>query len=355
MSRKDFAYLLEKYNEGTCTEEEKKFVEHWYAVTQNEDRQHLDESDLDAMEPVMWQEIQNRIQTDQTAEIVPLHPSGKLPSFRWTAFRRTEFRWTAIAASVIILLGVFFMLRNKEVMVAGTGSEVRAGWLKKTNTSAEKLLVTLPDGSEVNLSPNSSIEYPNIAQNNKREVYLTGDAFFEIQKSKTKPFFVYTGKVVTKVLGTSFFVRAQNENKQVSVEVVTGRVAVFEKSEKETSSPEVVLTPNQKTVYMSEEKQFVTSLVDAPKPIVTTGNVEKPVSYEFADEPLRNVIDRLSNSYGIKIELETENLGECPLTANLSNLPLYAQLDMICAATKSNYTLKGTTILIGGKGCANIQ
>ena len=293
----------------------------------------------------MWQEIQNRINTDKTGFIKPLQPVRRL----------TTFRWTAVAASILILLGVFFTLRNKELLVAGNNAGIRTGWVKKTNTSTEKLLVKLPDGSEVNLSPKSSIEYPSVAQNNKREVYLTGDAFFEIQKSKTKPFFVYTGKVITKVLGTSFFVKAENENKQVSVEVVTGRVAVFEKSEKEeTSLPEVILTPNQKTAYLSDEKQFVTSLVDAPKPIIAKENNEKSVSFEFEEEPLRNVIERLSHSYGIKIELESENLGECPLTANLSNLSLYAQLDMICAATKSNYTLKGTTILTGGKGCANI-
>jgi len=346
MNRNEFAVLLERYNKGLCTDQEKSFVEHWYAVTQNESRENLDESGLNDIEPVMWQQIQNRIRAGSPGSEITLHAPRRFSSFRWTA----------VAASVILLLGVFFMLRTKQIPFSVNESEHRVGWIKKVNTSSENLPVTLPDGSEVNLFPQSSIEYPEVPGSIRREVYLTGDAFFEVQKSKTKPFFVYSGKVVTKVLGTSFFVRAENKNKQVSVEVVTGRVAVFEKEGKnESSAAEVILTPNQKTVFLADENQFVTSLVDAPKPIIANNQNEKPVSFEFEEEPLRNVILRLGKSYGITIELEKQHLGDCPLTANLSNLPLYAQLDMICAATKSNYVLKGTTIIIGGIGCANIQ
>jgi transmembrane sensor len=345
MSRKEFSYLLKKYNEGTCTEEEKAFVEHWYAVTQNEEREALAESDLDAMEPLMWQEIQNKIQAGKQHNELPLHPEKKLHTFKWLA----------VAASVIILIGVFLKLENNSISFNEYSFVSGNDFLEKANTTSRELAVKLPDGSEITLSPGASVKYRISSDQDKREVYLTGDAFFNVYKMPSKPFYVYTGNVVTKVLGTSFFVRAANTTHQVSVEVVTGRVAVYQKSEEKEDNGEVILMPNQKTTFKEDNKEFTTSLVDVPKLVAKKEDNQQPASFDFEEEPLARVVERLKSAYGIEIQLENEKLKDCPLTANLSEFTLYEQLDMICAATKSHYTLKGTAILIDGKGCANMQ
>ena len=90
----------------------------------------------------------------------------------------------------------------------------------------------------------------------KREVHLEGEAFFEVAHDTLRPFFVYTGNITTKVLGTSFTVSAR-EN-VVFVEVKTGRVSVTQTTQKSASprhtlTEEIILTPNQKAVYNGQQ------------------------------------------------------------------------------------------------------
>jgi transmembrane sensor len=71
------------------------------------------------------------------------------------------------------------------------------------------------------------LSYSEGSNKKRREVTLTGKAFFEIVKNKEKPFLVYSYGLATKVLGTSFMIDASEENKDIKVEVRTGTVAVF--------------------------------------------------------------------------------------------------------------------------------
>lgn len=344
MSRKEFGYLLRQYAEGKCTEEERNFVEHWYALIQNEEREEIEESELDALEPLMWQQIQKRTHAESEIPVLPIQKGRSFP-IGWLA---------GLAAAAVIVLGIFLNWGGGRKFFPAGMSEARSDWTKKTNTTSSPMLVTLPDGSEITLSPNSTVEYQPGSLHTKREVYLTGDAFFEVVKNPSKPFSVYTGKVVTRVLGTSFFVKAGKKSEQVSVEVVTGRVAVYEGSETE-KEPEAILTPNQKIIYSNSNHEFALGLVELPKPLPTAAPDEHPAIFSFEDTPMHTVVDRLKQTYGIDIDLVNDNLKNCPLTADLTNFSLYQQLDMICAATKSHYEVKGTKIVISGAGCAYMQ
>jgi transmembrane sensor len=175
-----------------------------------------------------------------------------------------------------------------------------------------------------------------------------------VAKIPSRPFYVHTGRVVTKVLGTSFFVRSQSLDKQVRVEVVTGRVAVYEQTaHKKTTTNGVVLKPNQTATYFVGAQHFVTGLVEKPQVVTNPQKDQKPLSFQFDDAPLSEVLEKLEQAYGINIEVESESQNDCPLTADLTDQPLYTQLDIICAALKAKYEVQGTTILLTGKGCSN--
>ncbi|GAB4009918.1 hypothetical protein GCM10028808_19670 [Spirosoma migulaei] len=351
MSRKEFGFLLQQYLDGKCSEEERAFVEHWYGIVQNKDKEPLEETDFQALEPLLWQQIQSRT---QSPKVIPMPVSGPR--------RQVAYPWMAVAASIVLVLlaGWWFYRQQGGLLKSGNGIQQEishAGWQQRTNSSDKAEVIQLPDGSQVRLAPQSAIQYPAKFATDKREISLTGEAFFTIQKMPTRPFYVYTGTVVTKVLGTSFLVKTQGTTKQVVVEVATGRVAVYKQTkaaETTEGANAIVLSPNQKATYSPDNQQFVTGLVEQPQIISAEKSVTKPRSFEFDDVPLRRVVDQLEEAYGLTIRLENENQNECPLTADLSNLSLYAQLDMICAATKSSYTVQGTIIVISGKGCANL-
>lgn len=349
MSRKEFGFLLKQYLEGKCSPEEKELVEHWYGLIQNKDREPLQEADLQTMEPLLWRQIQSRT---QAPKVIPMPQEKPRPGF--------SYAWASgIAASILLVLLAgwwFYANRTEETLISFDQPQFqKAGWLFKTNTSTKSELITLADGSTLRLTPGSSVRYPSQFAADKREVLLEGEAFFTVQKMPTRPFLVYTGKVVTKVLGTSFTVKMLGAAKQVAVEVVTGKVAVYEQGSKAQNKPkEVVLHPNEKVVYTTENQQFVVGIVERPQLIAAEASVPQPVSFQFEDTPLRKVLDRLETAYGLSIEIANEKQQDCPLTADLSNLSLFEQLDMICAATKSEYAVQGTRIVINGKGCANL-
>src|SRR5690606_37685879 len=93
----------------------------------------------------------------------------------------------------------------------------------------------------------SKVEILRLAESGNREVKLTGEAFFEIKKDESRPFLVYAQGIVTKVLGTSFNIRARQGDEKIIVDVKTGKVAVFR--EKNSNEEPYLLTPNQQVVY----------------------------------------------------------------------------------------------------------
>ncbi len=346
MSRKEFSFLLKQYLAGECTEEERKFVEHWFGIIRNEEQENLNFSDLEELEPLMWEKIKSR------TGAVTAAPRRKTKVFIW--------RWAAgVAASVLVVLAglaVFKSQKEERVSQYADTTEKPAGWITKHNPSDRPEHIRLSDGSMAVLDPGGTLLFPEEFEGTERKVVLTGDAFFEVSRMPEKPFFVYTGNLVTKVLGTSFHIKANSE-KGVSVEVVTGRVAVFERApdpDKEASvkTEEVILSPNQKVVYFEDRHELITSLVDNPRMLPKPEKVPAPPSFVFEEVPMHTVLSQLGEAYGISIELENGLQKNCPLTADLSDLALFEQLEMICAATKSRYVVSGTSILVSGEGCS---
>src|SRR5690606_2859673 len=93
--------------------------------------------------------------------------------------------------------------------------------------SNEHRLLHLPDGSTVIVGVGSKLNYPSSFDSLRtREVYLEGQAYFDIRHNPQKPFIIHTGKVATTVLGTSFNIKAWPEDQDITVTVTRGKVRV---------------------------------------------------------------------------------------------------------------------------------
>ena len=113
----------------------------------------------------------------------------------------------------------------------------------------ENHIIFLPDGSTVILSPESILNYPSSFEaHSKREVFLEGQAFFDIKHNPAKPFIVHTGNIQTRVLGTAFNIKAFKGARDVTVTVKRGKVKVSD--EYKTLG---VITPNQQITYNKEK------------------------------------------------------------------------------------------------------
>ena len=207
------------------------------------------------------------------------------------------------------------------------------------------------------LYPNSSLSKPfAFEDSDKREIHLTGEAIFDVTKDASKPFYVHTRDVVTRVIGTSFKITDLRDD-NIGVEVLSGMVAVYNDENQEAKEDGqigngVVLTPNQKVTYYTENKQFVTSVVADPILIKDEKKEAEVPSFIYDETEIEIVLSDLEQNYGIQIEVvENERLSRCPLTADLTGQSLYDKIEMICVALNASYEVKGTTILINGRGC----
>jgi len=233
----------------------------------------------------------------------------------------------------------------------------KPGLLEKINTTSRPLLVKLEDKSQITLTPGSRIRYPEKFINNKREVFLNGEAFFEISKDPEAPFLVYSNGLVTKVLGTSFTIKAYDSAREVMVEVRTGRVSVFAQSDPDLNEKlsrreleGMILSPNQKIIYERDGIRMVKTLVEKPQIILPKSQIPQ---FEFEDTPANEAFESIAKSYGIDILYDEELLSGCPLTATLDNQSLHEKLSIICKAVEASYEILDGQIIIHSKGCRN--
>lgn len=244
------------------------------------------------------------------------------------------------------------------------------------NDTKSVQLLMLNDGTKVYLEPGSSLHYHKQFKGDYREVYLEGEAFFQVKKNPSKPFLVYYNNIVTKVLGTSFHIGTNKNNGQFVVEVSTGRVQVSENAKLTVSTKtisSVIITPNQKVSYDKSIRRFETSIVENPIAVAPGDGELSPElhllyleqqksnsgtelmsashSLFFEQQKLNIIFSRLEKLYQIDISVENAAIYNCVFTGDISNLDLFSSLKTICIATNSKYEVNGTKILIIGKGC----
>ncbi|WAC14103.1 FecR family protein [Dyadobacter pollutisoli] len=333
MSREKFAALLEKYQEGRCSDQEKELVEYWFALVETNVAPKAAEHDLKGMEDRIWSQMQ--------VEALPDFREGKPV----VPLRNIFLKWSGVAASLLLVTWFFLGDRFGEMFRAGTNG-AESAWVEKRNDGTGTMLITLEDSSTVELAPNSVLSFPEHFEPGQRVVALKGKGFFKIQRNAQKPFFVRSGEMVTKVLGTSFYVQNEANGLKTKVEVVTGLVSVYGADGlKGKQANPILLKPNHNATFDRETEAFSVGLAEQPR------LVNADIAFQFKNAPLAIVAEQITKAWGIDIETKNPQIMNCPLTADLSGQPLFIQLDIICAALHATYKVDGTRIWISGQGC----
>ena len=326
--------IIERFLKNKCTDEELRAVELWYLSFEHKLNgiSQMSENQQIAIENELYLKIKRKIQ-----------------SFEPMQKKTIPWSWYFGSAAAIVLLFFGLWTYNKTSKNIQTANGISfSGWLKYKNTSTKELKIVLPDGSLVTLQPKTQLAYKQ-SDTELREVELVGEAFFDVKRDETRPFLIYSGKMTTKVLGTSFTIKAYPNMKKLEVAVVSGKVTVYEKDAEDRKDNGVILTPNLKVTYFDEEEHFIKGLVETPEVLPTIK--KEPFIFNFQNIPLVEVLKTLEKSYGIEMVLENENLGRCTLTGDLEAMPLFTKLDIITRSLNANYQIKGTSILVNGRGC----
>jgi transmembrane sensor len=221
-------------------------------------------------------------------------------------------RLAIAAVTAGVLIGGALLLINrdhkKEMAVATTTlPPIPPAQQERTeNTTNKAIAVVLPDGSVVQLLPAASMVY-NKQFREDRHIYLTGEADFTVVADKLHPFVVYSSELYTTALGTFFHVKAIPGEDMITVRLNTGKVLVQGATLKKKVINDVVLTPGKELRYYRKTGKaivadFNTTGTDI---LVKAGNNgasnAKPDWYKFNNQPMAQVLDQLSNYYGVAI------------------------------------------------------
>lgn len=202
------------------------------------------------------------------------------------ALRRVPggLRWPylAAAACVVLLLG------------AGLFFWFRAAPLHYTAGPGERLAVTLPDGSTVELNSRSALTAPRTFDGGVRRVTLHGEAFFDVERAGT-PFIIETFNADVRVLGTSFNVRAW-PGAETRVAVLTGTVEVEARSA-ETAERSVVLEAGQ-AGHVADAGAAYTPLSTG----VSATTAWRTGGFFVDDEPYGVLFDEIERRFGVQID-----------------------------------------------------
>lgn len=276
-------------------------------------------------------------------------------------------RLSIAAIFLIVVFGaVFFYFKTvKETTSVVFEASIPQNSIKKINNTSLPVELVLEDGSTVKLTPNSSLSFPEHFVTGKREVYLTGEAFFVITKNPNKPFLVYYNNIVTRVLGTSFTIKTNTSTKNVEVSVITGKVQVFENKYMVADNPShkdvksVILKPNQKAMYNAKLHDFETTLADSIHALPSYPDMDMYVKNGIGRESfffqkatsLKQIFSQLEAVYGIEIIVDNENIYNCVFTGDISKQEMLKKLNIVCLTIGATYEVKGTKILVSGNGC----
>tara|TARA_R110000868_G_scaffold104270_6_gene287092 strand:+ start:16272 stop:17258 length:987 start_codon:yes stop_codon:yes gene_type:complete len=278
---------IKRFLNGLSSKEEELEIAKW--LEENNSNKEINTIFEDS-----WEESGNTIHADTSKK----HLWEKIDqkTGNKTNVKKGQRKFSFLKSAAVWLLLAGFLVLSAKVVWENNKEEgeqvVLSEWVEKSVPSGEKLLLTLPDKSKVLVNSNSKIKFPTSFEKNSREVYLEGEAFFEVKKDSDRPFFVFSGELTTEVLGTSFNINSRLERTKIAL--LEGKVKVKNGTEEAFLSPGEMVDDG----FNGSGKLEVTSFIYAKEMGWKDGHIK------FRKKPLKAILQQLEDWYGVKFEHE---------------------------------------------------
>lgn len=288
---KEFEELLVDYFAGNLSEEDSRRL----CTLMKSDRIYRQK--YEEMAKVRAKSFVPRFENEKKtnyAELVSklsMHPNRKHSTF---SLRQWGYRIAAVVLLVITMSVTVYYIYNG-IQIAGQSKQL----CMMEVPLGSQTKVYLPDGTVVCLNSGSTLKYsPSFLKQKTRDVYLTGEGYFEVEKNPERPFIVHTNELKVKVLGTVFNIRSYHEDPEVEVDLVEGKVNVSMNSDEKKN---VVLSPDECLIYNKERQQMRKDVTDAKRMTLwTTGRLN------FVNTSFVSLMKDIERRYNVKINIESE-------------------------------------------------
>lgn len=356
MEKKINKYLILKYINGELKDEsEKRFVDNWI----NQDKQN--KNYFDELKALWFSsEINNNVINEAKTNVWSRIENQMLVQEENSKVIKHIFNWKkaiAIAASILLVvsIGISILYFNKNQ---------KSEYYRFTADSGSKSKIELVDGTVVYLNSETELLVPKDFGDKKRNVKLTGEAYFKVQKTKNKSLFtVEASNLNIKVLGTEFNVKSYPEEGTIETTLEKGKVEI-ENRKGEKIKKIVTLEPNQRAIFIKENGKIMLSDLDIgtqqskirankqeedktrKERLVLKDRIEtrlytswKDGKFEFDGERFENLAVRLERWYGINIEIKTDSIKGVEYTGTFINETLEQAMNALRMTLPFTYTM----------------
>ncbi len=333
MEDKIWNCMVKRLN-GTETADSKITLDLWLAESELNRKKYKEAKSI-------W-ELSLNIQPEEPEK--PFHqfaaqlvPKPELSSKRISLF--WKYGIAATITALFLMSGLYFYKNNHQ-------SNQEIDWIVKRADFGQMIRINLPDSSKVWLNSGSQISFAStFSSQPSRLVKLIGEAYFEVKHDQKHPFIVKSKTLTTTVYGTSFSIKAYQNESITSIAVNSGKVGVLGADQKNKDLA-IMLLPNDQLVYNDKNRSFA-------KSNIANGDVNSWTkgSLIFEQSPIEEVVQTLERKYNVKIDTAQISGSGCRLTARFNNEPLKAILKALKLSLQIRSTQVGQTIYLKGGNC----
>jgi ferric-dicitrate binding protein FerR (iron transport regulator) len=324
-----FTYLFNKYQKGTCSETEAKELMDFLEDPTNDQLIKTDAYNF-------WNTLSDNIENDSLdGMLLELHKRIRKYDKETNKHRFKNNRFTNFLLKTAAVLTIPLILYSGYLTFTGEGWKNYASKIAIHTVHVPAGVRTdfiLSDGSHIWLNSGSVFKYPDQFNGKLREVELIGEGYFDIAKDPDHPFIVKSGVLNVEVKGTAFDVISYPEDTEVDVIVESGLVNLFT-GQYEGRKHLAALNPGERMTYNKNGYSASVTQVDAAKYTVWKNGI-----LVFRDDPMSEVVKRLSHKFNVDIELQSPGIAEYVYTATFVDESLFQILDLLKISAPLDYT-----------------
>lgn len=359
--------ILVKYFKGESNKDENTLITSWIEESKENEKLFLELrvlweagklNDVSIKEIIVteWKKLESRIDAHDYKK----HFSHRSPD----RVRNLIYNALKIAAIFIVSLGIsWYLLNNTSI----SGGSQNISYYEFRTPKGSKSVIDLPDGSKVYLNAESYLRFPEKFTKSNREIYLEGEAYFDITKNTENPLIVKTSEINIKVVGTAFNVKSYPDEGTIETTLVRGEI-ILEKSKTDASekASTIKLEPNQRATFIKKQGNIHLDNVDPVETIESKTNqlvrkeklllsdvqeTEKYTAWKdgkliFDNETFENLAIKLERWYDIKITINDEELKQIRFTGTFENETIEQGLEIMQLTTPISYTMDKNELLI---------
>lgn len=341
--------LILRYFEGTCSDVERQRIKKWVAANPKR------EDEIESLRQIWTTPAKQKV--DVNIDSAWSAVAGKAGIAQATVEEKEPIKRNIFPLSILSGHSSFSnVVRAVAVILLLVGVSYVVNWYLSSAKEPQQLTtreiaaergqrvrLLFGDGTKVVLNSASVLRFPEKFSGSSREVFLQGEAYFDVAYVEAAVFFVRTSDAVVQALGTGFSVRAWPDENKVEVVVARGKVAV--RSEWAPNSTEVVLRQGQGSTVPHGQSPTEAREVDLDKMLAWTEG-----RLVFQRTPLRDALRQLGRRYDIGFDVKDSILLKKTLTASVKNESLTEVLNLVALSLNIRYEKKGSVVIFSGAG-----